>query len=223
MVGRTVIESVPLFAGLTPAAIQVLADQAVERRFAAGEVLYLTGGTPQGLLVIAEGRVRLVRGRGARQHVIHEEEVGGTLGEVPLFAGGTYPATAIAAEPTRCLLLSTDTLEGVLRTDPRLAFIFLQRLSLRLRDLVDRMDRLAAQSVTGRLAGLILERQRAAGDRGAFPLGRTQEEVSQELGTVREVLVRALRQLRTIGVIEAAGRGRYRVLDARRLARLADR
>jgi len=51
--------------------------------------------------------------------------------------------------------------------------------------------------------------------------GGTQTEVAEELGTVREVLVRGLRELRDARVIAPAGRGRFRVLDAARLRRLA--
>jgi predicted transcriptional regulator len=52
-------------------------------------------------------------------------------------------------------------------------------------------------------------------------LGGTQQEVAEELGTVREVVVRAVRALCESGAIEPAGRGRYRVRDAARLRELA--
>src|SRR3954453_14745730 len=85
------------------AARRALLAGAVERRLGAGEVLFLAGAPARGLFVVLEGRVRVVRGAGGRPHVIHEETAGGTLGEVPMFEGSTYPATAVAAEPTRCL------------------------------------------------------------------------------------------------------------------------
>ena len=152
---------------------------------------------------------------------MHEEGPGGALGEVPVFSGGAYPATAIAAEPTRCLLLPHDVLRATVQDHPEVAFLFLRRLAERTRLLVDRVDSLAAQGVTGRLARLLLDRQRGAPGE-AFTLGRPQHEIAEALGTVREVLVRALRELRHSGVIESPGRGRYRVLDAKGLARLAE-
>jgi CRP-like cAMP-binding protein len=221
MVDPKAIHDLPLFASLGPAVIAGLASRAVERGFKRGEVLYTTGSIPDGLLVILAGRVRVVRGRGGRQHLVHEEGPGGALGEVPVFSGGAYPATAIAAEPTRCLLLPYDVLRGTVQDHPELAFLFLRRLAERTRLLVDRVDSLAAQGVRGRLARLLLERQRNAGG-AAFTLGRPQHEVAEALGTVREVLVRALRELRHGDVIESSGRGRYRVIDTRGLARLAE-
>ncbi len=222
MVDPAALRPLSLFAGLAPAALRVLAARAVERCFPAGRVMYSAGSSPSGLLVILEGRVRLVRGRGDRQHLVHEEVAGGTLGDIPVFSGGSYPATAIAAVPVRCVLLSADALHAAIRADPGLAFGLLRRLAQRTRELVDRVDRLAAQGVNGRLARLLLVHSAGAGPGTAFSLGRNQVEVAEELGTVREVLVRALRQLRELGLIETVARGRYRVRDARRLAALAE-
>jgi CRP-like cAMP-binding protein len=222
MIDPLMLRRLPLFAPLAPVAAAGLAARAVERRFADGEVLYTKGSAPAGLLVIVEGRVRVVRGRRGRQHLVHEEGPGGALGEVPMFSGGTYPATAVAAGSTRCILLSTTALRAVVRDHPEVALLFLRRLAERTRQLVDLVDRLAAQDVVGRLAGLMLERRQADGVAATITLGRTQEEVAESLGTVREVLVRALRQLRQQGLIEAAGRGRYRIRDAHALARLAE-
>ncbi|MFL5475636.1 MAG: helix-turn-helix domain-containing protein, partial [Gemmatimonadales bacterium] len=71
-----------------------------------------------------------------------------------------------------------------------------------------------------RLARLLQARQQAVGSGVPFTLGRTQLETAEELGTVREVVVRAIRELRQEGIIESAGRGRYLVCDDTRLARL---
>jgi CRP-like cAMP-binding protein len=140
---------------------------------------------------------------------------------VPVFSGGSYPATAIAAEPARCVLLSAAALRAAVRDQPEVAFLFLRRLAERTRLLVDLVDSLAAQAVVGRLARWMLDRGQADGAPPAITLGRTQAEVAEALGTVREVLVRALRQLRHRGLIEAVGRGRYRIRDAHGLAQLA--
>jgi hypothetical protein len=49
----------------------------------------------------------------------------------------------------------------------------------------------------------------------------TLPELAEELGTVKEVIVRELRVLRQLRLISPAGRGLYRVVDARALAALA--
>jgi CRP/FNR family transcriptional regulator len=208
------------FAELPDAARRALLAGAVERRFGADEVLFLAGTPARGLYVVTEGRVRVVRGAGGRPHVIHEEGVGGTLGEVPLFEGSTYPATAVAAEPTRCLLLTRESVRAAVRAEPDIALALLARLAARVRHLVDRVDSRTARPALQRLADLLIERHRAAGGR-SFVLARTQQAAAEELGTVREVVVRGLRALRHDGVIRTAGGGRYVVTDENALRRLS--
>jgi GTP-sensing pleiotropic transcriptional regulator CodY len=49
----------------------------------------------------------------------------------------------------------------------------------------------------------------------------TQTALAEELGTVREVVVRALRALRQAGAIESAGDGKYHVANLAILNQLA--
>jgi CRP/FNR family transcriptional regulator len=197
-------------------------ESAVERRFPAGATLFRAGSAPTGIYIVLSGCVRVVRSRDGRQYVVHTEGRGGTLAEVPFFAGGLLPATAVATEPTRCLVLHRDVLRAAMREDPDIAWLFLQRLSERVRELVERLDRASTQSVSARLAVYLLTRARST-ESGHFTLGLTQAALAEELGTVREVVVRALAQLREAGVIGTAGRGRYFVRDLPALAEMAGR
>jgi CRP/FNR family transcriptional regulator len=211
MVPAETLARLPHFRDVSAATRTDLAARAIIKRYEADEVLFSAGSAPRGFFVVLEGEVRVLRGTGGRQHVVHVEGPDGTLGEVALFDGDGYPATAVASCPTTCLLFTREAIAGAMRRDPGLTWLFLRRLAGRVRHLVERLDRLAARNVTSRLAGLLLARHRnAAGE--AFGLGRSQSQVAEELGTVREVLVRSLRDLRSAGIIERTGRGRYRVV-----------
>lgn len=212
MIPRERLRAIPFFAAFPESALQVMADRGVERRFAAGETLFRAGDTASGLMVVLEGRVRVVRQAGGRAQVVHVEVAGGTLGEVPLFAGGGYPATAIAMEPTVCAVIARESLAAAIRSSPDAAFVLLERMACRVRELVGRVDRLSLRSVSARLAEYLLSRTSARG-RAAIALGMTQQQLAEELGTVREVIVRELHALRNRGVIRAIGGGRYEILD----------
>src|SRR5207249_11137692 len=134
-----------------------------------------------GWFIVIDGLIRVVRGGGGRQHVIHTEGPGGTLGEVPLFTGDDHPATAIAAEPTRCALLDKKSLESAMRQSPELGFLLARRLALRVRSLVDRLDNRSARSVRSRLVGFLLGRP--ATESGTISMGMTQQAVAEALGT----------------------------------------
>ena len=221
-----------LLEGLSPAARDALLQHSIERQFATDEILWSAGDRSEGITFVLEGRVRIVRSSGGRQLVIHSGEPGATLGEVPFFTGGRYPATAIAAEATRCLFLPEAAVRRAIAVDPTLAFFFLKRLSQRIENLVEKMDRLTVSSVQTRLAHFILQRHQAtiasprsrpkSGKGAVFSLGMTQTALGEELGTVREVVVRALRALRQAGAIESVGDGKYRVVNTSILETLAE-
>jgi CRP-like cAMP-binding protein len=127
MIPRERLRAIPFFAAFPDAALQVMADRGVERRFAPGETLFRAGEAAGGLMVVLEGKVRVVREVGGRAQVVHVETIGGTLGEVPLFAGGGYPATAVAAEPTCCAVIARESLVAAVRSSPDAAFVLLER------------------------------------------------------------------------------------------------
>jgi CRP-like cAMP-binding protein len=103
--------------------------------------------------------------------------------------------------------------------EPAVAWMLLRRLAERVRVLVDRLDRLALQSSTTRLASFLLTRIEA--DDPVVTLDMTQTALAAELGTVREVVVRSLRELREGGLVVPAGRGKLHVVDLDGLRRLA--
>lgn len=207
------LAALELFEGVPRSVVAALAARAADVRFEPDAVMFLAGGTPRGWYVVIEGRVRIVRGQGARQHVVHTELPGGTLGEVPLFAGGAHPATAIVAEPTRCALFTLAALRGAMAEDEAVSLLLLRRLALRVRGLVERLNDRSSQSVQARLIAFLLNRP-TIGPSGTISLEMTQQALAEELGTVREVVSRELRALCRKGLIESTGGGRYRFTNA---------
>jgi CRP/FNR family transcriptional regulator, dissimilatory nitrate respiration regulator len=207
-----VLARVPLFTDVDGDVLESVAKRATDLRVGAEEVLFREGSAPLGWFIVIEGNVRVVTGVGARQHVIHTEGPGGTLGEVPLFTDSTYPATAIASEPTRCALLDRRALEDAMHESPALGIILARRLALRVAALVARLNDRSARSVRSRLIAFLLDRQTAA-EKSVISLGMTQQRVAEELGTVREVLVRELQGLARAGLIAPKGGGRYEIVN----------
>jgi CRP-like cAMP-binding protein len=84
------------------------------------------------------------------------------------------------------------------------------------RELVARLERNTSWSVEGRLSEILLSRHSVAAGK-AFKLGVRQAQLAEELGTVREVLVRTLALFCRDGLISRERRGWYRVRDLERL------
>jgi len=203
-----------------PAMAQI-ARAATLRRYRSKDILYRAGNTPDGLYLIMAGRVLVVRETASRSEMLHTESAGGVLGEIPVFGGGAFPATATALEPTRCALLPIAVIDRLLRDEPTFARFALRRMATRARSLLRRIDELTATTVTARLAAYIAKRA-AESATPEFSLGITQVELARELGTAREVIVRGLGMLIKAGAIQRSGRSRFVIRQPAILKSLAE-
>lgn len=210
----------PALAGLADRVARRVVDAAAIRRYPRRGVLFRAGDRPAALHFVLSGRVRVARRVADGSSVLHFEEAGGVLGEIPVFGGGPYPATATATEPVRCAILSSDAVERLLREEPEFARFALRRLAGRARVVLHRLDELSSYTVTARLARHLLVLADAAPS-GGLTLGMSQASLADRLGTAREVLVRSLRALREAGAIRRVGRSRFVVVDAVRLRAMA--
>jgi len=213
---------VPALERVPDATLRRVATHAVERRYAKETTLFRAGDPADGLYIVLAGRVRVSRESAERIELLHTEDVGGVLGEIPVFGGGPFPATAIAQTTTRCAHLPVAAVQRLLVDDPVFVHFALARMAERARTLLQRIDELTATTITARVARYVLARAAGVPD-VPFALGMSQEELARELGTAREVIVRALRSLVASGAIARAGRSRFRMASIVVLQRMASR
>ena len=192
----------------------------MERRYAKERTLFRAGEPVDGLYIVLAGRVRVSRQSADHIELLHTEELGGVLAEIPVFGGGPFPATAVAQTATRCAHLPLAAVQQLLVDDPAFVRFALARLAERSRTLLRRIDELTATTITARVAGYVLARSSEAGEM-PFALGMSQEELARELGTAREVIVRALRALVDAGAITRFGRSRFAIGDVAVLRAMA--
>lgn len=220
MLTSALLRQHPVLAEASAAALELIGGRGMLRRWTARQVIFRRGDAAYGMVLILSGRVRVVRERNGRRQVLHVEEAGGTLGEVPLFDGGPMPASAVVVETTEGVVLSPELVRVVVARDPALGLVMLTRMARRVRTMADRLERLTLHGVGMRLAAALLERaRRSPGHPISF--GMTQEQFAEELGTVREVLVRELRGLVQAGILAPLGAGRYELRQPDALSRLA--
>jgi CRP/FNR family transcriptional regulator len=215
------LQAIPYFASLPAAALAALGTRCTLRAFKRGAVVFEEDARAAGLWVVLAGRVKLVRTSAAgREQVLHVEAPGATLAEVPVFDGGGYVATAIAIDDARLLFVPRSVvLQACRHGDVALGVIAV--LARRVRTFAGLIEDLALRDVTARVAGwLLAEARRGGGD--TVVLAATREEIGTRLGTVRELVSRALGRLQAAGMITVRGRT-VRVHDGARLAALAGR
>ena len=227
MIAESTLAQLEIFRDLNRQARTELSRRAVLRAHSKGTVLWRAGERSRGLYVVLSGRVRVLQTRSGRQHVVHTEGPGATLGEVALLDGAGYPATCIAASEGECLVVGEDALRAAVRADPDFAWRLLERLGLRVRHLVARLQRNTLGTVRSRLAASLLAEcathaEGAHNEEGVIRIEGTQESWAEDLGTVREVLARELARLKQEGAIDSEGGGAYRILDEEALERACD-
>jgi CRP/FNR family cyclic AMP-dependent transcriptional regulator len=205
------LRAIEIFSDMSAADLDDL--RPVGREYAPGDVLFLEGQPCQGLWIIGEGAANIVKTTPqGRQLVIATQEAPSTVAEVPVFDGGTYPASLIAVRPTTALLIPKQDFLRVCRANPALTLRFLKVFGRRLRHLVGLAERITFGTIRQRLAADLLERARIAGG-SVFPLEETQEALASRLGTVREVVSRNLGRFQSEGLIRI-DRRTVELLDA---------
>lgn len=200
-----------LFGELDEAELAVLAEHAVERRLARDEILFIAGDEAQGLFVICSGALRAFReGVDGREQVIHVERAGATIAELPVFDDKPYPSTVAAEEPTVVLFLDKREVKALCLRYPQIALAALKMLAGRLRRCAELVEALSLHEVDQRLARWLLSEARLRGVRKeqviAVTLVLTNQQIAARIGSVREVVSRALNRLQNNGLIQIEGR-----------------
>jgi CRP/FNR family transcriptional regulator len=200
------LRNVPIFEGLADAALDRLASRCVPRAVGAGFTLFRAGDRCAGLYIVLAGKVRIYRtSPEGREQTIAVEGAGRPIAELPLFDDGPYPASAATTVPSRLAFLPRGEFDHALRTDPDVAASVVRALGARLRHMVQLVETLAFRDVAARLAMLLADHA----ERNGVPQGqdvglvldRTQEELATEIGTARESVSRAMKQLQARGLI----------------------
>lgn len=200
-----------LFGELETTDLRALAERAVETRLARGEILFVEGDEARGLYVIVEGAVRAFReSLEGREQVIHVETAGATIAEVPVFDDGRYPSTVAGEEDSVLLFIDKRDVRRLCLDHPQIAISALKLLAGRLRRCAALVEQLSLHEVDERLARLILSEARARGQRQArsitVELILTNQQIASRIGSVREVVSRALARLQQNGLISVEGR-----------------
>jgi CRP/FNR family transcriptional regulator len=173
---------------------------------------------------VAEGRVRIYKvSPQGREHVLEQLEPGGTFNDVAVLDGGPNPASAMAATDVLLCIISRADIRRLAYAHPELAWALIESIARRARRLVAMVEDLALRSVKARLAKLLLAEAERTAEQTQIQRDQmvTQAEMAARLGTVREMIGRALRELADEELI-AFDRHRIIILDRARLADVAE-
>lgn len=192
--------------GLSEPALERLAARCVPRTVGAGFSLFRAGEPCSGVYIVLEGQVRVYRtAPDGREQTLTVEGPGRPVAELPLFDGGPYPASGITVVASQLAFLPRAEFEYAFRHDPEVAAAVVAALGRRLRHLVQLVETIAFRDVAARLAMHLADYASRDGHLDGpdvvLDLPRTQEELATEIGTARESVSRAIKQLKKVGLV----------------------
>lgn len=218
------LRRVPYFAGLSDIVLRALATACVERRYKRGQVIFLEGEPCAGLHIVESGEVKIFKlSLQGREQILHRMGSGSTFNDVAVLDGGPNPASAAAMTDALLWVITRDEMQRLAQAYPPLAWALIESVARRARHLVAMIEDLSLRSVKSRLARLLLSEAERAAKTGELDRSQmvTQAEMAARLGTVREMIGRALRELADERLIEF-DRHRIVILDRDALIAVGD-
>ena len=220
------LRKIPYFCELGEAAVADIARTVHQHDVQGGEEIFAAGEPCEGLYFVVSGQVRLIKSSAdGRELVLRVLGPGATFNDVAVFDGGPNSDSAVAVGPTKIGFIPKAVVTALIDQQPTVAKAALKILSARQRSLGHMIEDLALREVIVRVARLLLGcmgRHDHVVEKAESACARiTQQEIASMVGSVREVVQRALKELERDGAISLE-RTRVDIRDAAKLERWAE-
>ena len=108
-------------------------------------------------------------------------------------------ASAVALSPVKVLLFAGIKFRGLVKKNSLFGLMILDNFSNRIEKMTDKIENLSLRSTSGRVAHFFLDH---ADDSGVIHWHCTQKDIADRIGTVADVVGRAVRKFADDGLIE---------------------
>lgn len=196
-----------LFEGLPPDHLDELTDIAIEKTYSRGETIFFEGDEGNGFYMVGEGKIKIFKlSPMGKEHILHIFGQGEPFGEVPVFHGWPFPATAEALVKTKTLFFPRMRFIQLVENNPAIALNMLAVLSLRLRRFATQIENLSLKEVPARLANYLIYLSEEQGGRDEVTLEISKGQLASLLGTIPETLSRIFGKMSEEGLIKVNGK-----------------
>ena len=214
------LRKIPYFSSLATEDLKQVAMFTVERHLNRGDLVLIAGENDGSLCYVCAGLVKVYRtSPEGKEQVLRLIGAGNTFNDVPALDGGPNPANVAAVESSNIYVIRRSGLHQLIKTRPEVAEAIILTLAKTLRHLVSLVEDLSLRHVTARVAKILLDRELSV-QQGQPARRFTQTEMASLVGSTREVVGRALKELEIAGVIEMR-HGQAIVLNQERLRLLS--
>ena len=203
------LRSIPLFSRVNQADLEEIASLLIERKLPRGSRVVEEGLSGDYMYVIGEGRAKVTKASSdGREKIMNLLDQGSFFGDMALLSGEVRSASVETLEESRLLALSRRDFVGLLRSSPDLALAVIEELTNRLRETNEQASSLSFQGVKERTRGLFVrlsEIDTSEAGRRLTP-ALTHQQIADMIGTSRETVTRAIKQLKDDGWLQQSGK-----------------
>lgn len=214
------LRTIPLFAQLREDDLSKLSGAVREKKYPKNSVILFEDDQGDSLYVILDGQVKVVlTGEDGREVILSTRRRGDFFGEMSLIDDEPRSAHVVAMEDCNLLVLRREDFLACMNDIPGIAFGVMRALCSRLRRADALIGGLILLEVPERVARLLLEVAEES-DGQVVAEGITHHTIAQMIGSSRETVSRAMRNLTDQGIVET-GRKRIVIKNPEALAQVA--
>ncbi len=209
------LQSYPVLRDVPTTELESLLSQALSMQLPAGTIVFDENQPCQGFPLIISGSVRVIKtAANGRELQLYRVACGESciLTSSCLLGHSLYHARGIAEDDVEMIVLSAKAFRALLEGHPPFRDYIFGLFSERLTDLMQLVTAVAFQKLDQRLATLLIAKPN--------PIHITHQALADELGSVREIVSRLLKNFSEQGWVKL-GREQIELIDAEALKKFS--
>lgn len=216
------VSRVPIFSDMAPEELGKIAELIVRKQYKKGELIIMEGSSPESLIIIDQGQVKVFRYTAeGKEQILYIFSEGDFFGEKNLLKNQEATYNVEALETTHICMINKEAFQKLLRHYPEIGIKIIEELCGRMEKIESAVQNMGTKSIETRINGILLEfaqrygRKHSRGVLVDLPLSR--EGIANFIGTARETVSRKLSVLQDDGIIEMIGNKKILIFDIKAL------
>ena len=209
------LKQLPLFNHLDNEELESILESFEKHSYKKNEVIIQENSVANCLYIVFTGSVKLFKSSvDGKEHILRIMQQHEIIGEVPMFEGGTYPASCMALTDSELLSISRINFLKLIKANPKIALGMLALQAKRLREFTLKIEKLTLSKTEQRLADFCIKKIAvSSSNQDIVELqGMTIQDLANYLGVTRENISRIISKWIKLGFV-AKEEGKIVILD----------
>jgi CRP/FNR family transcriptional regulator, polysaccharide utilization system transcription regulator len=190
-----------------------------------GEVIFTEGDKPTGLIILAEGKVKIFKeGIGGREQIIRLARPVGFIGYRAFFAEELHAATAMAIEDSVTCSVNHEVMMSLLQSNINLSLDIIKSFATELGLSYNRTVTLTQKHIRGRLAESLIFLKDTYGyerDNSTIKIYLSREDIANLSNMTTSNAIRTLSSFASEGLLSLEGK-KIQIIDMNRLQKVSE-